>query len=420
MPFFFLRPDNCQCCGSQVKIGVVYCMDESQYRCDRMIFKKLEQFPRYLIGEDGTLRVLKNGKSLKSQINKDGYGNIVILDIDDARRTRLIHRLVCEAFHGCAPSEQHTDVNHKDGNKANNHYLNLEWATAKENKQHASDNGLVHATMRIKIIDIVTNEEHIITSVRALARRFNVTNQRAYLLLAEHQDKAYLDRYLFRILKYSTVELKSRIGLIGVDFKRKMFVRSDSVLQMSVMMGLAEASIRIALKRGALCDGKFFWTSIDPTGLKCLSSFTDKDVELSITEHQKRKVSARITYFVKDWYRGGEWTEYGNREQIAELINITYKQLDSHLYKNGSNLIYGFSICKNTDERPSFTEDEIYNSMLADRTNSSGIKTINKIDGSLLYWPSVRSTMDFFGVTVTAVHYALNKGEYRGYSLKLL
>lgn len=45
---------------------------------------------------------------------------------------RLVHQLVCEAFHGRRPSKAH-QVAHADGDRANNAASNLRWATAREN-----------------------------------------------------------------------------------------------------------------------------------------------------------------------------------------------------------------------------------------------------------------------------------------------
>jgi hypothetical protein len=51
-----------------------------------------------------------------------------------------VHRLVAMAFH---PNPKNLpQVNHIDGNKGNNHYLNLEWTDNSGNQRHAFDTGL--------------------------------------------------------------------------------------------------------------------------------------------------------------------------------------------------------------------------------------------------------------------------------------
>ncbi len=60
-------------------------------------------------------------------------------DADRKKRTinqgLLVHRLVADFFCN-KPSEQHESVIHKDFNKLNNHWENLQWATMEENIAH--------------------------------------------------------------------------------------------------------------------------------------------------------------------------------------------------------------------------------------------------------------------------------------------
>lgn len=54
--------------------------------------------------------------------------------------TKSVHRLVAAAFvPGWFPG---AEVNHRDGNKRNNHASNLEWVTHRGNREHAVATGL--------------------------------------------------------------------------------------------------------------------------------------------------------------------------------------------------------------------------------------------------------------------------------------
>ena len=47
-------------------------------------------------------------------------------------KDRLVHILVCEAFHGPKPSGKNLSVDHEDRNRSNNRADNLRWATGPE------------------------------------------------------------------------------------------------------------------------------------------------------------------------------------------------------------------------------------------------------------------------------------------------
>ncbi len=85
----------------------------------------------YYISEDGC--VFRDGKQLKPY-TQSGYKKITLYVNKEYRHFR-INRLVAELYipnHNNLP-----EVDHKDGNKVNNHYSNLEWVTSDENKKRA-------------------------------------------------------------------------------------------------------------------------------------------------------------------------------------------------------------------------------------------------------------------------------------------
>ena len=96
-----------------------------------MLWKIIPGYADYFeISEYGDIRS-KRKDSYATWLDKDGYKRIKIKGDHWG-----IHQLVCKVFNGEPPAPGLV-VNHKDGNRTNNHYSNLEWATQKENVQHS-------------------------------------------------------------------------------------------------------------------------------------------------------------------------------------------------------------------------------------------------------------------------------------------
>lgn len=87
----------------------------------------------------GKYEVLWKGGYLKPREHSSGYLRVQLSREGEAVDV-YIHRIVSEAFH--ANLENKDYVNHKDGNKKNNHKDNLEWVTPVENSEHAYETGL--------------------------------------------------------------------------------------------------------------------------------------------------------------------------------------------------------------------------------------------------------------------------------------
>jgi hypothetical protein len=98
----------------------------------------------YSVSNQGRVRRDRGGKGYSAgkilALNKDnmGYPRVMLCDLRTGRygkKTR-IHRLVMLAFEGPPPPNR-PEVNHIDGNRANNHLSNLEYVTHAANLKHA-------------------------------------------------------------------------------------------------------------------------------------------------------------------------------------------------------------------------------------------------------------------------------------------
>lgn len=109
-------------------------------------------FGAYWISEYGDIyrysycKMYNKGK-VRYRFFDEGYINIPTnkeykqVSLGERGSNFYIHRLVVETF---LDTKEKECVNHIDGDKHNNHYSNLEWATFKENSCHASKTGLIN------------------------------------------------------------------------------------------------------------------------------------------------------------------------------------------------------------------------------------------------------------------------------------
>jgi hypothetical protein len=105
----------------------------------------------YEVSDDGQVRSLPRksqgsatcgGRALKPWLGNKGY-LLVGLWRNGTCRTRTVHRLVCEAFHGPCPDSY--EACHNDGNPLNNHADNLRWDSHSENMLDRTRHGTFRA-----------------------------------------------------------------------------------------------------------------------------------------------------------------------------------------------------------------------------------------------------------------------------------
>ena len=121
----------------------------------------------------------KTWRRLKGVSQGKGYLTVTPA-VDGKYKTRLVHRLVAEAFYGPCPDE-YSEVRHLDGNQINNEPENLDWGTKENNWSdrlaHGTGLGEDHHCHKLMEADIpLIKSLHLAgRSQRALARKFGVS-----------------------------------------------------------------------------------------------------------------------------------------------------------------------------------------------------------------------------------------------------
>lgn len=135
----------------------------------------------------GAIAGAKVGRILKQRKTGNGYVQVHLCK-NGTIHNKSVHLLVLEAFIGF----RHFDIqiNHIDGNKANNRLNNLEYCTSFENMQHASQTGLLKplkgelspsAVMtEVIVLEIIELLKNTKMPIAEIARKFNLKYNTVY------------------------------------------------------------------------------------------------------------------------------------------------------------------------------------------------------------------------------------------------
>ena len=142
----------------------------------------------YKVSNTGKVFSCRRQKYLSQKSDKDGYKE-VCLCVDEVRKYKRVHRLVAEAF---IPNEESLPIiNHKDGDKTNNHVSNLEWTTNYGNVIHG-----FNTNIEGKTLSSLSKEEMllVVDMYRAgykhyeISERFNLKKQKDGTVFKELSD----------------------------------------------------------------------------------------------------------------------------------------------------------------------------------------------------------------------------------------
>lgn len=153
-----------------------------------MEIKTLEivDHPGFFARSDGAI-IGKRGKPMVGHIDHCGYHEVLFFEHGKTCQYRT-HRLILETFRP-RPNMKTLQVNHINGNKADNRLENLEWCTRSENLIHAYKNGLekkctgykhhAHALSKEMVEDIRLNCKPNVKNkgMLAFARKYGVHYQ---------------------------------------------------------------------------------------------------------------------------------------------------------------------------------------------------------------------------------------------------
>jgi hypothetical protein len=135
-----------------------------------------------IVSRTGEIINLRTGGTPAVIVRNHGYLSCNISYTSDGKKVEkqyLLHRMLALAFIEIPPELKDKplskiQVNHKDGDKLNNYFDNLEWMSAKHNMRHAFKTKLIDIALAVDARHVITNLVISFDSIRKCSDFFDI------------------------------------------------------------------------------------------------------------------------------------------------------------------------------------------------------------------------------------------------------
>mgnify|MGYP000153256831 CR=1 FL=1 len=390
----------------------------------------LEEYPNYRIYEDGRLFDIRRNKFCRVY-SKRGYIGVTLVNLVGKRIHTNMHNLVALAYLVNDDPVNKTQVNHIDGTKDNNHYTNLEWCTASENRKHAIESGLAPIMGKYS----VTDSDGVTVEVNGRAAVAEMVGCSKYTI------KRAMAKDTVWVHNGYSVELidagGSKTGVVWRNLRDNTSGEYPSVKAASDATGISTHILqnRVEQDQNILsADGYQFARKRDFKGWVCMETLRDLSLteRCSVpptsapnlkTEYNPGKPADGNEIDLK-WLDTNEVIRYNSQCEVARVLNVSTGPITTHLNKDHRQPIFKLGnryalIKRAVDDRPWRTVTDPFMD-LAKRLRGKVVNRVNADTGEVVRFASLGECIRDEGISNVCLLNRLKNPtvSYNGYYFK--
>ena len=394
------------------------------------IWKELPWLRNKIISNYGRIAVTKDWDTyqlIEPRELKTYRGYYFSAPIGIRNREAVVHRVVCDLFVESDPGSKY-DCNHKDGDKTNNYYKNLEWMTRSQNILHAYETGLCKIGVRVKAENVITKEIKEFTSFSAAARFFSVSRTELKRHIGYRKGQPYDGVWLLHVNHESDRAVARKhiqqLQVKAYDYVEGKILITDTLSEMTIATGVVRETIKNKAKsaKDELFKGYVFRFVSDD---RPWPVFSEKEIAESKVDRSVFTTNILRPCYVRD-YRTGEVRRYRSaRAAFLETaaiygLNVCPQTKTSLIDKHGCDWIRCHCFKFKDSDWPVISELELKFREEGMDTRARAVEVTDTVENTTHFYLSQGKAAQSLGVDVKKIQRAIKSGKLllNRYSLK--